>query len=150
MLQLLQLACYVVFFGNALTLVAIGLHKPLRTKTSCFIASLATADMLNGCTTFVQMLASTIYGQWPFTDGLCTFYGSLTALFCIASVNTLAFIAIDRYFAIVDPLRYQIKVTPKFVTITLTYTWVQGIWLAIMPKFRVGPHSIRYKLTLLR
>ena len=125
-------------FGNALTLVAIGLHKPLRTKTSCFIASLATADMLNGCTTFVQMLASTIYGRWPFTDGLCTFYGSLTALFCIASINTLAFIAIDRYFAIVDPLRYRIKVTPKFVTICLTYTWVQGIWLATMPIFGWG------------
>ncbi|XP_072044866.1 histamine H2 receptor-like [Amphiura filiformis] len=53
--------------------------------------------------------------------------------FCAASVNTLAFVSIDRYFAIVDPLRYVSKVTSTFITICITYCWIEAIWLAMMP-----------------
>ena len=129
----LALGMVTAVFGNAMTLIAIAMHRSLQTKTSCFIASLAMADLLNGGTTFPLMLIATIYGRSPFTPGLCAFFGSLTIFYCCASVNTLAFVAIDRFFAIVDPLRYVTKVTSTFVAICITYSWVEGFWLAMMP-----------------
>ena len=120
-------------FGNALTLIAIAMHRTLRTRKSCFIVNLALADFLNGATTFPLMVAAVIHGEWPFTQAVCSFQGSLTIIFCTASILTLAFVAIDRYFAIVNKLKYVRKVTPTFLTICVTYSWLEPICLAIMP-----------------
>ncbi|XP_072017095.1 adenosine receptor A2b-like [Amphiura filiformis] len=47
----------------------------------------------------------------------------------LVSVKTLAFVAIDRYVAIVNPLKYHMKMTNKVVAAMVAWTWsIAGVF----------------------
>ncbi|XP_072048872.1 octopamine receptor beta-2R-like [Amphiura filiformis] len=126
--------------GNSLTLIAIWKYRTLQTITSAFVANLAVADLLTCVITGPFILSSTITGDWPFSYPLCQFQGFCTLVFCATSINTLMFVAIDRYVAITDPLHYHIRVTKTLIFLFLTLAWLQPAIFGFSPLLGWGQY----------
>ncbi|XP_038058553.1 uncharacterized protein LOC119729831 [Patiria miniata] len=119
--------------GNSLVLTAIYRDIKLRNTASVYVANLATADLLNGLLTMPLIVACSVLGEWPFGPALCSLSGALTTLFCSVSVFTLGTIAVDRYIAIVHPLRYSTLMTRRKIVASICVTWLQAVILSALP-----------------
>ncbi|XP_078389991.1 G-protein coupled receptor 83-like [Cetorhinus maximus] len=124
-------------FGNLLVCQVVVKSKRVNTATSLFIANLAIADLmitlLNSPFTLVRFVNST----WIFGRTMC--HVSRFAQYCSLHVSalTLTAIALDRYQAIMYPLRPRMSVPRGIVCIT-------SIW--ILASCFSLPHAIYQKL----
>ena len=122
--------------GNVIVLLAILRAKHLMSTISkIFISSLACADLLTGVIVMPLTVFLTISGIWNFGQIMCDIYNSISMVSAIASLETLCFIAIDRYIAITAPLRYLALVTPRRALVLTILGWIvsgvlalQAIW----------------------
>ncbi|XP_054262659.1 tachykinin-like peptides receptor 99D [Macrosteles quadrilineatus] len=91
--------------GNLIVIWIVLAHKRMRTVTNYFLVNLSVADAmvstLNVTFNFVYMLNS----DWPFGTLYCKISQFVAVLSICASVFTLMAISIDRYMAIIHPLR---------------------------------------------
>ncbi|XP_040004802.1 trace amine-associated receptor 13c-like [Xiphias gladius] len=107
---------------NLLVLISISHFKKLHTPTNLLLLSLAVSDFSVGLLMTFQILLAD--GCWLLSDHMCVLYGVLDYITTSASVGTMVLIAVDRYVAICDPLRYPTKVTVRGVTICTCLCWV--------------------------
>ncbi|KAL9965701.1 hypothetical protein ACROYT_G029540 [Oculina patagonica] len=119
--------------GNVLTLFVIIRYEPLRDVTGMFLANLAVADLLQSVIGMPLMATSSFRDQWIFGETLCTISGLTNSLFCIASVLTLTAVAVDRYLAIVYPLKYRAWLTVERARMVLAYIWLHALFVAFLP-----------------
>ena len=119
--------------GNLLILVAIYIDKTLQIITNVFIINLACADLLLAIIGMPFTLASSITYDWIFGNTWCKVNGMANSLFCIASILTLAAVSIDRYFAIIYPLRYTTWITNKVAAGIIVYIWCHALLMACLP-----------------
>lgn len=119
--------------GNLLTLYVIICYHPLRDVTGMFLANLAVADLLQSTFGMPLIAASAFHRQWIFGEALCTISGLTNSLFCITSVLTLSAISVDRWLAIVYPLKYQAWLTVVRARIVLAYIWLQALSVGVLP-----------------
>nr|XP_050860932.1 tachykinin-like peptides receptor 99D isoform X2 [Vespula vulgaris] len=91
--------------GNLIVIWIVLAHKRMRTVTNYFLVNLSIADAmvstLNVTFNYIYMLNS----HWPFGTLYCKICQFVAVLTICASVFTLMAISIDRYMAIVNPLR---------------------------------------------
>lgn len=123
-------------FGNLLVVLSVVRHEKLRVITNYFVVSLALADLL------VALLAMSFNasveisgGRWLFSQTLCDFWNSCDVLFSTASIMHLCCISVDRYYAIIKPLEYPLKMTAKRVAVMLTCVWVSSGIISFIPIF---------------
>lgn len=76
-----------------------------------------------------------ISGKWIFNMVVCDFWNSCDVLFSTASIMHLSCISYDRYYAIIKPLDYPMKVTGKRVAIMLTCVWISSALISYIPIF---------------
>ncbi|RWS06280.1 Octopamine receptor beta-2R-like protein [Dinothrombium tinctorium] len=136
--------------GNLLVIISVFRHHKLRTATNYFIVSLAVADMLVAIFAMTFKASIALNGSWLFNQLTCDFYNACDVLFTTASLCNLGCISIDRYYAIIKPLDYPMKITNKTVSIMLTIVWVSSFFLASVP-FVTGiyttPEHLEYQKT---
>ncbi|KAH8312589.1 hypothetical protein KR044_011580 [Drosophila immigrans] len=108
--------------GNGLVCYIVQSTPRMRTVTNYFIANLALGDIL--MTLFCvppTFISQYILNYWPFGTVLCHFVNFLQAVPVLVSAYTLVAISIDRYIAIMWPLRPRItKRYAKFI--------IAGVW----------------------
>ncbi|XP_034249815.1 tachykinin-like peptides receptor 99D isoform X2 [Thrips palmi] len=108
--------------GNIMVIWIVLAHKRMRTVTNYFLVNLSIADamvsMLNVTATYVGML----HNNWPFGRLYCKLSQFVAVLSICASVFTLMAISMDRYMAIMYPLRRRLG---KRTTLGLAL----GIWV---------------------
>lgn len=152
--------------GNVLVLHAIRTEKNLRTVSNLFILSLAFADLAVGLFVMPLSAATIIAGRWPFSPVICQMWLSIdyvaryfTSLvqkktqridfffFCLlpsstASIFNLVLLSLDRYWAVVYPLRYLRKRTRRRATIFILIVWfVSSLWApAVVFWPYIAPH----------
>ncbi|XP_044162339.1 type-2 angiotensin II receptor [Bufo gargarizans] len=95
------------FIGNSLVISVICLQGDIKTVASIYILNLAVADML-----FLMTLPfwATYYAfglNWMFGAVMCKISSSLLTLNIFASIFFISCMSVDRYLAIVYPLRSQ-------------------------------------------
>ncbi|TRY80241.1 hypothetical protein TCAL_12372 [Tigriopus californicus] len=112
--------------GNLIVIWIVMSHQRMRTVTNYFIVNLSIADTmvssLNVTFNFVYML----YGHWPFGTLYCKVSSYISIISVCGSVFTLMAISIDRYNAIVRPLRPRMG-RPSTVLTALLIWIVSGI-----------------------
>ncbi|KAI0215041.1 Adenosine receptor A2b, partial [Lamellibrachia satsuma] len=118
-----------VIVGNGLTITSVLRFEQLRTPANLFVASLAGADLAVGVTgPYFIFLNSVPMGVRLSrnSDIACLFSLWGIILSTVGSAFNLLAIAIDRFIAIMFPLRYASIVSP-----TTAKAWIAVVWAVI-------------------
>ncbi|XP_074648341.1 tachykinin-like peptides receptor 99D [Tubulanus polymorphus] len=119
--------------GNIIVIWIVVAHKRMRTVTNYFLVNLALADALISATTVIFNLIYMVRLHWPFGEFYCKFMYSMTVSTVSASVLTFMAIAIDRYVAIIHPLRPRLG--SRTVLGIIGAIWILAILIGLPPMF---------------
>ena len=110
-----------IIFGNSLILISIRRFRRLQTLTNKFVFSLACADLSAGVSIIWQSMFN-FRPEMELIGPLClSRFVQIAPTYC--SIIHLVIIAIDRYMAILQPLRYHEFITPKLANISIGIAW---------------------------
>ena len=112
--------------GNGFIIFLVCSKRQVRTKTNAFIVSLAVADFCVEMTDVPSLFICEI------TNGcrdrcIRTVALNLPTLFEYASVMNLCSLVLDRYIAVVKPLKYLIFMKRRHVIQMVSFSWVMPI-----------------------
>ncbi|XP_046391631.1 tachykinin-like peptides receptor 86C [Ischnura elegans] len=93
--------------GNAIVIWIVLGHRRMRTATNCFLVNLSVSDLLLSLLNCAFNLVFMLDGDWPFGAVYCSFSNFVANCSVAASVFSLAAISVDRYLAIVHPLKHR-------------------------------------------
>ena len=87
--------------------------------------------------------AAAALGQWPLSRRWCSISAFSTSGLFTTCVFTLLAISFDRYYAIIRPLHYRMRVTRRRLTGLLVALWLTSGLIAAQPLFRPLPAVYR-------
>ena len=118
-----------LFVGNCITLLIIAFNSRMRTIPNMFVASLASSDFLFGALATCPIgIPTLVISKYPFSDTTCQYHGYTVVVLAVASMQTLALMAVNRYFRIVSPAKYRRYFTKKKTMIMITVSWFYSLW----------------------
>lgn len=134
-LTALALAFIIVstIFGNVLVIMSVFTYRPLRNVQNMFIVSLAVADITVAVLVMPLNVAYILMTQWKFGLSVCKMWLTCDVLCCTASILNLSAIALDRYWAIHDPINYARKRTLKRVLMMIAAVWLVSMLISAPP-----------------
>ncbi|XP_053619448.1 octopamine receptor beta-2R isoform X1 [Plodia interpunctella] len=134
--SVLLLIVVMAVLGNLLVIVSVMRHRKLRVITNYFVVSLAFADILVAMVVMPFNFSVQFNdGLWVFGEVICDLWNSSDVYFTSTSILHLCCISVDRYYAIVKPLKYPIKMTKKMAFVMLAATWLSPITISYVPIF---------------
>ncbi|XP_033103126.1 tachykinin-like peptides receptor 99D [Anneissia japonica] len=102
--------------GNIIVIWIVLTNPRMRTVTNCFLVNLAVADVLTTSFNMIPASYMNITQNWIFGKALCRI-STANGYFCVmATVFSLVAITLDRYRAIVYPLKPRLS---KLTTIAI-------------------------------
>ncbi|XP_028654809.1 trace amine-associated receptor 13c-like [Erpetoichthys calabaricus] len=110
--------------GNLVVIASISHFKQLHSPHNLLVLSLATADLLLGLLVLPFSMIRTVETCWYFGPDICRTHSSVDLFFCTVSIFHLGFIAVDRYFAVCDSLRYSSKMNNKVISYIILTGWI--------------------------
>ncbi|XP_022290640.2 RYamide receptor-like [Crassostrea virginica] len=111
--------------GNSLVIIVILKDKKMQSITNIFIANLALADVLIGVFSIPFQFQAALLQRWVVPYFLCPVAPFIKNLTVCVSVFTLTVIAIDRYIAVMHPLKAGLQM--KVAAFLLANIWLFGI-----------------------
>ncbi|XP_039183352.1 neuromedin-U receptor 1 isoform X4 [Crotalus tigris] len=118
--------------GNLMTCLVIIQHRFMRTPTNYYLFSLAISDLL----VLLLGMPLEIYEMWsnyPFLLGAggCCFKTLLFEAVCFASILNVTALSVERYIAVVHPLKAKYVVTKNHTQKVIVTLWVLSIVCSI-------------------
>lgn len=129
----LSLIIIFTIVGNVLVILSVFTYKPLRIVQNFFIVSLAVADLTVAVLVLPFNVAYSILGRWEFGINLCKLWLTCDVLCCTSSILNLCAIALDRYWAITDPINYAQKRTLERVLWLIAGVWILSLLISSPP-----------------
>ncbi|UJR31566.1 hypothetical protein I4U23_019053 [Adineta vaga] len=131
--------------GNILVILSVFTFRPLRTVQNFFIVSLAFSDMLVAIIVMPFHIVTHILNRWIFGQIFCQIFVTSDVLLCTSSILNLCAIALDRYWAISDPLQYARQRTIRRVLFMIMIVWVLSATISIPPIIAtvLGSHELQ-------
>ena len=129
--KILAYAIILIFglLGNAFIIVIVSKRQELRNTINYFIVNMAVSDFVFPLTTIplrIKEIASNSW-QWPLggTAGLilCKLRWFLQSLSITVSTITLVWIAVDRFLAVVFPMKLHL-ISSRFRACAIASTWI--------------------------
>ena len=122
--------------GNSLIAIIIYKKKPMRRKINYFILNMALSDILISIVVIPMDFAE----LFVISDGLlgqtlCKVAPIVKYLSCVVSIESLVLIAVDRFGAVVFPLRRPF-ISSKICPFLILATWISGV-LVLSPYLTV-------------
>ncbi|KAH9487563.1 hypothetical protein Btru_072362 [Bulinus truncatus] len=115
---------FVCCFGNSVVLYTIARNKRMRTRTNFFLANLAVADLGVGTVCILPKLIQYLSSRWLLGEVMCKISYFAQNMTYTASILLLTVIAIERYIAVLHPLRSKCIVTETRLVISQVIIWV--------------------------
>lgn len=119
--------------GNACVVAAIALERSLQNVANYLIGSLAVTDLMVSVLVLPMAALYQVLNKWTLGQVTCDLFISLDVLCCTSSILHLCAIALDRYWAITDPIDYLNKRTPRRAAALISLTWLIGFLISIPP-----------------
>ncbi|CAL8320814.1 unnamed protein product [Lota lota] len=120
-------------FGNACVVAAIALERSLQNVANYLIGSLAVTDLMVSVLVLPMAALYQVLNRWTLGQIPCDIFISLDVLCCTSSILHLCAIALDRYWAITEPIEYMNKRTPRRAAVLIGVTWLVGFFISIPP-----------------
>ncbi|XP_018337633.1 PREDICTED: uncharacterized protein LOC108745784 [Trachymyrmex septentrionalis] len=150
------------FLLNATLLLAFLVRPGLRTISNRFVMNLTVSNLLT-CAVLNPLLmmdgptvedgtlmASTTSDDFtsPFgststsASNICAISEGATALVTTSSVLSVLLIAVDQYFAVVDPLRYRARVDKLKSAVLIVSIWLVSMTFGLVAALNPSPRSL--------
>ncbi|XP_030042027.1 neuromedin-U receptor 2-like [Microcaecilia unicolor] len=118
--------------GNLLTCTVIAKHRKMRTPTNLYLFSLAISDLM----VLIFGMPLETYEMWqnypfPFGESGCYFKTFLFETVCFASVLNVTALSVERYIAVVHPLKTKHVMTNTHARRVISTIWVTSLLCAI-------------------
>ena len=126
--------------GNGSIIFLVYSKRRLRTKTNAFIISLAVADLGVGASVFPSQFFSVFYGD-NWSSRLLIY--RIRWLFGYASATSLCCLVLDRYVAIVKPLKYLNFMSRGRVIKMIFVSWAIPVGFVITSLLYFLPAPVR-------
>ncbi|XP_075884679.1 5-hydroxytryptamine receptor 1A-beta [Nelusetta ayraudi] len=131
-------------FGNACVVAAIALERSLQNVANYLIGSLAVTDLMVSVLVLPMAALYQVLNRWTLGQVPCDIFISLDVLCCTSSILHLCAIALDRYWAITEPIEYMKRRTPRRAAVLISVTWLVGFSISVPPMLimRSQPGSV--------
>uniref|UniRef100_A0A665UX61 D(4) dopamine receptor-like n=2 Tax=Echeneis naucrates TaxID=173247 RepID=A0A665UX61_ECHNA len=121
----------VIILGNVLVCLSVLTERSLKTATNYFIISLAVADLLLAVLVLpLFMYSEFLGGIWTLSTSVCDALMTMDVMLCTASILNLCAISVDRYIAVVIPLKYNRNQFSLRQLGLITASWVLSVGVA--------------------
>uniref|UniRef100_A0A8C9SVX7 D(4) dopamine receptor-like n=2 Tax=Scleropages formosus TaxID=113540 RepID=A0A8C9SVX7_SCLFO len=121
----------VIILGNVLVCLSVLTERSLKTATNYFIVSLAVADLLLAVLVLpLYVYSEFLGGIWTLDTHICDALMTMDVMLCTASILNLCAISVDRYIAVVVPLKYNRNQFSMRQLILIAATWVLSFGVA--------------------
>ncbi|XP_029935174.1 type-1 angiotensin II receptor [Myripristis murdjan] len=128
--------------GNSMVVAIIYRYMKLKTVANIFVLNLSVSD-LTFLTTLPMWATFTATGYyWPFGGFLCKASAGLIIFNLYTSIFFLTALSIDRYLAIVHPVRSRKFRTVVYARITCVLIWVFAFLLSVPTALTRDVHNI--------
>ena len=97
---------FLTIIGNGFTIFLVCSRRNLRTKTNAFIVSLAVADFCVGLGVIPSLFLCDITNTCHWPHSLMSWVAFIPLLLSNTSAVNLCSLVLDRFIAIVHPLKY--------------------------------------------
>ena len=124
--------------GNALVILVICVQRKLHSVTNYFLANLAVCDLCVSLFCVYQNLSLYLTSEWLFGETLCKMYHFMQSLAYTASIISMLLISVERYIAIVHPMKAKHLLQMRHFRRTLLLTWVGAALLCAPRLFMFG------------
>ena len=122
-------------FGNLLTCYAVYRNQRLRTLPNMFVAALGVSDILLSVCCMPFSVATLFRGEWIFGETFCRFLSFELFTFGMASLNTMAIIAVSRYFRVAKPVKYPVVFKKRRALVYIAVVWLLALIGSVPPFF---------------
>nr|XP_006626541.2 PREDICTED: trace amine-associated receptor 4-like [Lepisosteus oculatus] len=113
--------------GNLVVIISISHFKQLHSPNNFLVLSLATIDFLLGLIVLPFSMVRMVETCWYLGSFFCRLHTSFDMLLSFASIFHLCFIAIDRYYAVCEPLHYANKISIRVSSIFIGIVWLYSL-----------------------
>ncbi|XP_065532698.1 G-protein coupled receptor 161 isoform X2 [Lathamus discolor] len=124
-----------ICLGNLVIVITLYRKSYLLTLSNKFVFSLTLSNFLLSVLVLPFVVTSSIRREWIFGVVWCNFSALLYMLISSASMLTLGLIAIDRYYAVLYPMIYPMKITGNRAVVALVYVWLHSLIGCLPPLF---------------
>ncbi|XP_069070214.1 substance-P receptor isoform X2 [Pleurodeles waltl] len=107
--------------GNIIVMWIILAHKRMRTVTNYFLLNLAFAEASMAAFNTVINFTYGIHNEWYYGLFYCKFHNFFPISAVFASIYSMTAIALDRYMAIIHPLKPRLSATATKVVICVIW-----------------------------
>ncbi|XP_021005416.1 somatostatin receptor type 5 [Mus caroli] len=124
------LVCTVGLGGNTLVIYVVLRYAKMKTVTNVYILNLAVADVL--FMLGLPFLATqNAVSYWPFGSFLCRLVMTLDGINQFTSIFCLMVMSVDRYLAVVHPLRSARWRRPRVAKLASAAVWVFSLLMSL-------------------
>ena len=125
----------VALFGNLLTCYAVRRNQGLRTLPNMFVVALGVSDILMSVCCMPFSVATLFRGEWIFGETFCRVLSFEVFTFAMASLNTMAIIAVSRYFRVVKSVKYPVVFKKQRALMYIAVVWLVAFVGSVPPFF---------------
>ncbi|XP_076441094.1 cholecystokinin receptor-like [Babylonia areolata] len=117
--------------GNILVVVSVARYRRMHNVTNIFLLSLASADLLLVCICVPVKFTGFITFTWRLGEVMCKGVHYLQNVSIICSVLNLTGLSLERYYAILHPMRARYTCTVKLARRTVLVIWALSLIMAV-------------------
>ena len=136
------LSFVVALIGNIIIGIIVYRTRSMRKPINFFIVNMAMSDLLFPIVCFPYIVTEINFGYWllsgPVGQALCKLYNFLVDVSALVSIQSLVLIAVDRFGAVVFPLRSPL-ISSKRCRFFILTTWIIAVAANI-------PNAMTYEL----
>ena len=125
----------VALFGNLLSCYAVHRNQALRTLPNMFVVALGVSDILMSVCCMPFSVVTLFRGEWIFGETFCRFVSFEVFTFGMASINTMAIIAVSRYFRVLKSVKYPVLFKKQRALVYIAVVWLLGFVGSAPPLF---------------
>ncbi|XP_022104382.1 tachykinin-like peptides receptor 86C [Acanthaster planci] len=119
---------FLILVGNVSNLIVLLSTRSLRNSHGYLLLSLSVADLMTGLMASLAVYPSATLqsspDSWPYGDTVCLVAAYIKQIGITNSSITLMLLSVERYIAVVHPLRYTRVVTKKVTLVCISVVWL--------------------------